>query len=125
MSTGEVLATGVEEQRKARLTSRELTWFNGPCRAITLIFYRNVFYREANTPIHINLGAGPWQVFKSVTLPMARPGLTSAILITAIYILEDFGNPALIAGRYGTRSRSAPYVSSVTTVPNDSSCRTC
>ncbi len=26
--------------------------------------------------------------------------MTSAILITAIYILEDFGNPALIAGRY-------------------------
>ncbi len=47
-----------------------------------------------------NLGAGPWQVFRSVTLPMARPGLVSATLITAIYILEDFGNPALIAGRY-------------------------
>jgi iron(III) transport system permease protein len=47
-----------------------------------------------------NLGAGPWQVFRTVTLPLARPGLASAILITAIYILEDFGNPALIAGRF-------------------------
>ena len=53
-------AAGAEEQRKARLTSHELTWFNGPCRAITLIFYRNVFYREAGTPIPINLGAGTW-----------------------------------------------------------------
>jgi iron(III) transport system permease protein len=47
-----------------------------------------------------NLGAGPWQVFRTVTLPLARPGLASAILITAIYVLEDFGNPALIAGRF-------------------------
>ena len=34
-----------------------------------------------------NLGAGPWQVFRSITLPLARPGLASAILITAIYVL--------------------------------------
>ena len=47
-----------------------------------------------------NLGAGPWQVFKSVTLPLTRPGLGAAILTTAIYILEDFGNPALIGGLY-------------------------
>lgn len=45
-----------------------------------------------------NLGAGPWQVFRSVTLPLSRPGLGAAILTTAIYVLEDFGNPALIGG---------------------------
>lgn len=47
-----------------------------------------------------NLGAGPWQVFRSVTLPLTRPGLGAAILMTAIYVLEDFGNPALIGGLY-------------------------
>jgi iron(III) transport system permease protein len=47
-----------------------------------------------------NLGAGPWQVFRSVTLPLSRPGLGAAILTTAIYVLEDFGNPALIGGTY-------------------------
>lgn len=47
-----------------------------------------------------NLGASPWNVFRTVTLPLSRPGLASAILITAIYILEDFGNPALIGGQY-------------------------
>ncbi|HZQ08131.1 MAG TPA: iron ABC transporter permease, partial [Anaerolineae bacterium] len=47
-----------------------------------------------------NLGAGPFHVFRTITLPLARPGLASAILITAIYILEDFGNPALIGGQY-------------------------
>jgi len=47
-----------------------------------------------------NLGAGPWHVFRSVTLPLTRPGLGAAILTTAIYVLEDFGNPALIGGIY-------------------------
>src|SRR5437762_10024120 len=47
-----------------------------------------------------NLGAGPWRVFRTVTLPLSRPGLGAAILTTAIYVLEDFGNPALIGGTF-------------------------
>ena len=47
-----------------------------------------------------NLGAGPLRVFTTVTLPLARPGLIAAILLVAIYVVEDFGNPALIAGQY-------------------------
>jgi iron(III) transport system permease protein len=47
-----------------------------------------------------NLGAGPWHVFRTVTLPLSRPGLGAAILTTAIYVLEDFGNPALIGGTF-------------------------
>ncbi|HZP95723.1 MAG TPA: iron ABC transporter permease [Candidatus Limnocylindria bacterium] len=47
-----------------------------------------------------NLGAGSWRVFRTVTLPLSRPGLGAAILTTAIYVLEDFGNPALIGGTF-------------------------
>src|SRR2546429_2202946 len=47
-----------------------------------------------------NLGAGSWRVFWSVTLPLSRPGLGAAILTTAIYILEDFGNPQLVGGLF-------------------------
>jgi iron(III) transport system permease protein len=47
-----------------------------------------------------NLGAGPWTVFRTVTLPLSLPGLGAAILTTAIYVLEDFGNPQLIGGGY-------------------------
>jgi iron(III) transport system permease protein len=47
-----------------------------------------------------NLGASHWNVFRTVTLPLARPGLVSAVLLVAIYVVEDFGNPALIAGQY-------------------------
>src|SRR5438132_10469012 len=45
-----------------------------------------------------NLGAGPWRVFWTVTLPLSRPGLGAAILTTAIYVLEDLGNPQIIGG---------------------------
>ncbi len=47
-----------------------------------------------------NLGAGPIAVFRTVTLPLSRPGLFAAILTTAIYVLEDFGNPALVGGQF-------------------------
>src|SRR6267378_2508497 len=47
-----------------------------------------------------NLGASPWSVFRTITVPLARPGLVSAVLLVAIYVVEDFGNPALIAGQY-------------------------
>jgi iron(III) transport system permease protein len=47
-----------------------------------------------------NLGAGPWKVFTTVTLPLSRPGLLAAMLLVAIYVVEDFGNPALIGGQY-------------------------
>ncbi|HEX7587297.1 MAG TPA: iron ABC transporter permease, partial [Anaerolineae bacterium] len=47
-----------------------------------------------------NLGASTWEIFRTITLPLARPGLAAAILTTAIYILEDFGNPLLIAGQF-------------------------
>src|SRR5437870_10382786 len=47
-----------------------------------------------------NLGASPWRVFWTVTLPLSRPGLAAAILTTAIYVLEDFGNPQLIGGQF-------------------------
>lgn len=46
-----------------------------------------------------NLGASAWNVFRTITLPLARPGLAAATLTTAIYIVEDFGNPILLLGR--------------------------
>ena len=50
-----------------------------------------------------NLGAGPWTVFRTVTLPLSRPGLGAAILTTAIYVLEDFGNPWVVGGQFTVR----------------------
>ncbi len=47
-----------------------------------------------------NLGAGAWRVFRTVTLPLARPGILNAALVIAVYVLADFGNPILIAGNF-------------------------
>src|SRR5437667_11891757 len=35
-----------------------------------------------------NLRAGAWEVFRTVTLPLSRPGLAAATFMTAIYVLE-------------------------------------
>ncbi len=47
-----------------------------------------------------NLGASGWRLFRTVTLPLARPGVAGAALLVAIYVLADFGNPVMIAGHY-------------------------
>ncbi len=54
-----------------------------------------------------NLGASAWNVFRSITLPLARPGLAAATLTTAIYIVEDFGNPIFLLGKETVLSTQA------------------
>ncbi len=46
------------------------------------------------------LGAGPWHVFRTVVVPLAAPGIGAGALLVAIHVLADFGNPALIGGRF-------------------------
>jgi iron(III) transport system permease protein len=46
----------------------------------------------------LNLGASRLQTFLRVTLPLAGPGLASALLIVFIESLADFGNPLVLAG---------------------------
>ncbi|WNC17002.1 iron ABC transporter permease [Brevibacillus brevis] len=50
----------------------------------------------------LNLGASRWQVFRTVTLPLAVPGIFSSLLIVFIKSIEDFGNPMVLAGDYST-----------------------
>lgn len=42
------------------------------------------------------LGAGRGRIFREVTLPMAWPGLSRAIVLVFILSLTDFGNPMII-----------------------------
>ncbi|MFB6291086.1 MAG: ABC transporter permease [Candidatus Bipolaricaulia bacterium] len=48
----------------------------------------------------LNLGASKLRTFFTVTLPLATPGIASALLLTFIRSLEDFGNPIVIQGDY-------------------------
>jgi len=45
-----------------------------------------------------DLGADEFTLFRTVTLPLARPGVAAAMLLVAISVLADFGNAVVIAG---------------------------
>lgn len=45
-----------------------------------------------------DMGASRLQVFRKVTLPLAIPGIASAMLVIFIESLADFGNPLVLAG---------------------------
>lgn len=45
-----------------------------------------------------DLGAAEWTLFRTITVPLARPGVAAAMLLVAISVLSDFGNAVVIAG---------------------------
>lgn len=49
-----------------------------------------------------SMGASRWQVFRTVTLPLALPGIASALLLVFIQSVEDFSNPAVLSGEFST-----------------------
>lgn len=49
-----------------------------------------------------SMGSSRWHIFRTVTLPLSFPGIASALLLVFIQSLEDFSNPAVIAGGYST-----------------------
>jgi iron(III) transport system permease protein len=48
----------------------------------------------------LDLGASKGKIFRSITLPLATPGIASAILLVFSQSLADFGNPMILAGNY-------------------------
>jgi iron(III) transport system permease protein len=50
------------------------------------------------------LRADRWQTFTTVSLPLMRPGLANAFLISFIESIADFGNPILLGGNFGVLS---------------------
>ena len=50
------------------------------------------------------LRASRWQTFKSVTLPLLKPGLANAFLVGFIESMADFGNPIILGGSYAVLS---------------------
>jgi iron(III) transport system permease protein len=50
------------------------------------------------------LRADRWRVFSDISLPLMRPGLANAFLISFIESIADFGNPILLAGNFGVLS---------------------
>ena len=50
------------------------------------------------------LRAGRWRVFADISLPLMRPGLANALLVSFIESIADFGNPILLGGNFGVLS---------------------
>ena len=50
------------------------------------------------------LRADRWQLFRTVSLPLMRPGLANAFLLGFIESMADFGNPLVLGGNYDVLS---------------------
>ena len=50
------------------------------------------------------LRASRWKTFSTVSLPLMRPGLANAFLISFIESIADFGNPIVLGGNLGVLS---------------------
>lgn len=54
-----------------------------------------------------NLGAGPWRVFRTVTLPVVTPAVAAGGLIVFFMSIENFGVPTIIGGGYKVLAEQA------------------
>lgn len=70
---------------------------------LAYLVIENVFVSLSGTleEAATDLGADQWTVLRTVTLPLATPGLAKAALLVFIMSLADFGNPMLIGGGRG------------------------
>ncbi len=50
------------------------------------------------------LRANRWQVFRTISLPLMRPGLANAFLLGFIESMADFGNPLVLGGNFDVLS---------------------
>ena len=50
------------------------------------------------------LRAGRWHTFRTVSLPLMRPGLANAFLLGFIESMADFGNPLVLGGNFDVLS---------------------
>lgn len=73
----------------------------------TLLFYPIVFLNSYTAIVNIdptmeeqaeNLGASGFKLFRTVTLPLATPGLEAGALLVFILSLEDLGTPIVFVG---------------------------
>ncbi len=55
----------------------------------------------------LDLGAGSWQTLTGVIIPLVKPGIIAAALITFIRSLADFGTPIIIGGGYSVLATEA------------------
>ncbi|MFO1051484.1 MAG: molybdate ABC transporter permease subunit [Planctomycetota bacterium] len=56
------------------------------------------------------LGAGPWRIFRAVTLPMLAPSLRAGLLVAWARALGEFGATITFAGNLAGHTRTMPLM---------------
>ena len=54
------------------------------------------------------LGAGPWRVFFTITLPLARRGVMAGALLGFVRAFSEFGATVIVAGNIPGRTQTVP-----------------
>jgi molybdate transport system permease protein len=54
------------------------------------------------------LGAGKWRVFRTITLPLARPGITAGTVLVVARSLGEFGATLMLAGNIPGKTTTLP-----------------
>ena len=54
------------------------------------------------------LGAGPWRVFLTVTIPLAYRGILAGLLLGFVRALSEFGATIVVAGNIAGRTETLP-----------------
>ena len=67
---------------------------------------------------HVN-GASPWNIFRRITLPLARPGLIAAFLVVGVRAIEGFEIPTLIGTPAGIEVFTSRIWQVVNASPSD------
>ena len=68
---------------------------------------RDAFEATGRRPLEValTLGASPWQAFRTVALPLARPGLVTAAVLTFAHTIGEFGVVLMIGGNIPGRTQ--------------------
>ncbi|MDR2295705.1 MAG: molybdate ABC transporter permease subunit [Clostridiales Family XIII bacterium] len=92
------------------------TWVGATIAACVVslpLMYQNVkaaFLSE--DPIYeqaaMTLGSGEWRIFRTVTFPLARPGVVSGVVLAFARALGEFGATLMIAGNIPGRTQTVP-----------------
>ncbi|MEZ4506613.1 MAG: ABC transporter permease [Thermomicrobiales bacterium] len=65
-------------------------------------------YDKGMEEVAADLGADPWRVLRSVTLPMARPAIGAGLVLAWARALGEFGATIMFAGSIAGRTETMP-----------------
>jgi molybdate transport system permease protein len=54
------------------------------------------------------LGASPWRVFWTITVPLSRPALVAGVVLAWARALSEFGATMMFAGNFPGRTQTLP-----------------